>query len=202
MRTFAAKGRKKLRSVKRSLPSLPYTRGLSIRRRPLRLSTEMSIPGVCSPELPAETGRVRVCLDSLGRSHAGLVVLVAETAAAGTDGGTGVDRGLSQIATGDRDGYRPFATSAMAPGSAGGGIGAAKAEPLDHALRVGRQGVLVPPACTTTTRSRCLVRTRALPPGEPVLRCPVCGFTAGGGRNAVKVILAMAGLNHGHVDAV
>lgn len=97
---------------------------------------------------------------------------------------------------------RFLAKSTMARKSADGAVGATKAELVEYARRVGRKVVLVPPAYTTMTCSRCFVRTRRLPLDERVFPCLACGFSAGRDRNAAKVIVAMAGYNHADVDAV
>jgi len=88
--------------------------------------------------------------------------------------------------------FKPLflAKSTMARKSADNAVGAAKAELIQRATRAGRTVVLVPPAYTTMTCSRCSVRAKRLPLHERTFLCPDCGFAAGRDRNAARVILA------------
>jgi len=88
--------------------------------------------------------------------------------------------------------FKPLflAKSTMARKSADNAVGAAKTELIQRATRAGRTVVLVPPAYTTMTCSRCFVRAKRLPLHERTFLCPDCGFTASRDRNAARVILA------------
>lgn len=88
---------------------------------------------------------------------------------------------------------RFLAKSTMARKSADAAIGAAKAELIERGTRAGRTVVLVPPAYTTMTCSRCAARNKTrLGLGVRTFRCESCGFTAGRDLNAARVILATA----------
>jgi len=82
-----------------------------------------------------------------------------------------------------------LARSTMARKSADAAIGAAKAELVERGKRAGRTVVLVPPAYTTMTCSRCCQRQARLGLAERTFRCPGCGFSAGRDLNAARVIL-------------
>lgn len=88
---------------------------------------------------------------------------------------------------------RFLAKSTMARKSADAAIGAAKTELIERATRAGRTVVLVPPAYTSMTCSRCAARNKTrLGLGERTFRCESCEFTAGRDLNAARVILATA----------
>jgi len=95
-----------------------------------------------------------------------------------------------------------LARSTMARKSADAAIGAAKAELIERGKRAGRTVVLVPPAYTTMTCSRCCERQARLGLAEQTFRCADCGFTAGRDLNAARVILATAERIRAGVDDV
>lgn len=96
-----------------------------------------------------------------------------------------------------------LAKSTMARKAADAAIGAAKLELLERGVRAGRKVVLVQPAFTTMTCSRCFARAKQpLGLGERTFRCVDCGFTEGRDRNAARVILAVAERGHTRVDDV
>jgi putative transposase len=96
-----------------------------------------------------------------------------------------------------------LAKSTMARKAADAAIGAAKRELIYRGLRAGRQVVLVQPAYTTMTCSRCFARAkRRLDLGQRTFTCATCGFTAGRDVNAARVILAVAERGHTSVDDV
>lgn len=96
-----------------------------------------------------------------------------------------------------------LATSTMARKAADAAIGAAKRELLDRGARAGRRVVLVRPAYTTMTCSRCCARAKQpLELDERTFRCGACGYTDGRDRNAARVILAVAERGHTSVDDV
>ena len=95
-----------------------------------------------------------------------------------------------------------LAKSTMARKSADAAIGAAKAELIERGKRAGRTVVLVPPAYTTMTCSRCCERQARLGLAERTFRCADCGFTAGRDLNAARVILATAERIRAGVDDV
>jgi putative transposase len=101
--------------------------------------------------------------------------------------------------------FRPkfLAKSTMARKAADAAIGAAKRELIYRGLRAGRTVVLVQPAYTTMTCSRCFARAkRHLELGQRIFTCSTCGFTAGRDVNAARVILAVAERGHTSVDDV
>jgi len=95
-----------------------------------------------------------------------------------------------------------LARSTMARKSADAAIGAAKAELIERGTRAGRTVVLVPPAYTTMTCSRCCERQARLGLAERTFRCADCGFTAGRDLNAARTILATAERIRAGVDDV
>jgi len=95
-----------------------------------------------------------------------------------------------------------LARSTMARKSADAAIGAAKAELIERGKRAGRTVVLVPPAYTTMTCSRCCERQARLGLAEQTFRCADCGFTTGRDLNAARVILATAERIRAGVDDV
>ncbi len=81
----------------------------------------------------------------------------------------------------------------MARKAADNAVGQAKRELITYAQRAGRTVVIVPPAYTTMTCSRCAARVKQrLERSERVFVCESCGYTDGRDRNAAKVILAQA----------
>ena len=98
---------------------------------------------------------------------------------------------------------RFLAKSRMARKSADGTIGATKATLIDYAQRAGRKVVLVPPAYTTMTCSRCGARAKSrLLLSERLFICESCGVIEDRDRNAARVILDRAGLNPAGAEAV
>lgn len=85
-----------------------------------------------------------------------------------------------------------LAKSTMARKSADAAIGAAKRELIKRAARAGRRVVLVRPAYTSMTCSRCFARTKRLELHERIFRCDSCGLSDCRDRNAARVILAAA----------
>jgi putative transposase len=103
------------------------------------------------------------------------------------------------------EGFRPtfLAKTQMARKAADAAIGAAKRELIQQGMRAGREVVLVPPAYTTMTCSRCAARaTQRIDLAVRVFSCHACGHTENRDRNAARVILATAGLNRAGADAV
>ncbi|MGW0176875.1 RNA-guided endonuclease InsQ/TnpB family protein [Rhodococcus sp. NPDC003322] len=93
--------------------------------------------------------------------------------------------------------------SRMARKAADAAIGAARRELLERGVRAGRKVVLVRPAYTTMTCSRCFARAKQrLELGERTFRCFDCGHSDGRDRNAARVILAVAERGHTCVDDV
>lgn len=96
-----------------------------------------------------------------------------------------------------------LAKSSMARKAADAAIGAAKHELIECGVRAGRTVVIVAPAYTTMTCSRCFARAKQrLELGERTFSCWSCGFTAGRDANAARVILAVAERGHTSVDGV
>jgi putative transposase len=96
-----------------------------------------------------------------------------------------------------------LAKSTMARKATDAAIGAAKRELIERGLRAGRQVVLVQPAYTTMTCSRCFARAkRPLDLGQRTFTCSTCGLTADRDANAARVILAVAERGHTSVDGV
>jgi putative transposase len=96
-----------------------------------------------------------------------------------------------------------LARSTMARKAADAAIGAAKRELIERGVRAGRKVVLVRPAYTTMTCSRCFARAKQqLGLAERTFRCHSCGYAAGRDRNAAGVILAVAERGHTGVDDV
>jgi putative transposase len=101
--------------------------------------------------------------------------------------------------------FRPkfLAKSRMARTAQDAAIGAAKRELITRGVRAGREVVLVQPAYTTMTCSRCFARAkRRLGLGERTFFCWVCGFTADRDLNAARVILAVAERGHRSVEGL
>ena len=96
-----------------------------------------------------------------------------------------------------------LAKSRMARKSADGTIGATKTTLIDFARRAGRKVVLVPPAYTTMTCSRCGARAKCrLLLSDRIFICKSCGMVQDRDRNAARVILDRAGLNPAGAEAV
>lgn len=96
-----------------------------------------------------------------------------------------------------------LARSTMARKAADAAIGAAKRELIERGTRAGRTVVLVPPAYTTMTCSKCDTRAKyRLGLGVRTFRCESCGHTAGRDRNAAGTILAMAERGRAGADDV
>ncbi len=86
----------------------------------------------------------------------------------------------------------------MARKAADNAVGQAKRELISYGRRAGRTVVIVPPAYTTMTCSRCAARAKQrLERSERVFVCEFCGYTDGRDRNAARVILAQVGF---HLD--
>lgn len=83
--------------------------------------------------------------------------------------------------------------STMARKAADAAISATKRELIERAVRAGRQVVIVAPAYTTMTCSRCFGRTnQRLGLAERTFLCRECGYTDSRDRNAARTILAVA----------
>lgn len=101
--------------------------------------------------------------------------------------------------------FRPrfLARSTMARKAADAAISATKRELIERAVRAGRQVVIVKPAYTTMTCSRCFARTtQRLGLAERTFQCRECGYTDTRDRNAARTILAVAERGHTSVDDV
>ena len=92
--------------------------------------------------------------------------------------------------------------TAMARKAADAAIAAAKRELVERGLRAGRRVVLVQPADTSLTCSRCFAKNKRLELHERTFRCAHCDHTDGRDRNAARVILAVAERGHTSVDDV
>ena len=94
------RGRPVFKARKRTRLSLEYTsRGFTITDGRLVLAKGVSIPVVWSRELPSEPTSVRISQDSLGHWYASFVVRRAAQHADPTQGGIGIDWGVSTTAT-------------------------------------------------------------------------------------------------------
>ncbi len=277
------RGRPKFKARKKSLPSLEYTtNGFAVREGRLVLPKGVTVAVVWSRDLPCDPTSVRVFQDSLGHWYASFVVRRDAEAVPASEGGIGVDWGVTATATttnpvfdlphsGHRkrsadalakaqrrmarrhrangaqsngytrarheaavlhkkgarqvqydariwakgiveahqliavEDFKPtfLARSTMARKAADAAIGAAKRELIERGVRAGRRVVLVQPAYTTMTCSRCFARAkRHLELGQRTFTCSTCGFTAGRDVNAARVILAVAERGHTSVDDV
>ncbi|WP_238072267.1 RNA-guided endonuclease InsQ/TnpB family protein [Rhodococcus zopfii] len=99
--------------------------------------------------------------------------------------------------------FRPrfLAKSSMAREAADAAISATKRELIERGRRAGRKVVMVRPAYTSMTCSRCFARAKQpLELGERTFRCQACGHTACRDRNAARVVLAVAERGHTGVD--
>ena len=110
LRTYAAalkdsfrvkgRGRPVVKSRKKALPSMGYTRrGFSIRDQRLRLPGGVSVPVVWSRELPSEPTSVRVYRDALGDWYASFVVRRDVESLPEAAGAVGIDWGITTTAT-------------------------------------------------------------------------------------------------------
>ncbi|WP_442921918.1 RNA-guided endonuclease InsQ/TnpB family protein [Microbacterium sp. CH12i] len=99
--------------------------------------------------------------------------------------------------------FRPMflAKSQMARKAADAAVGTLKRTLIEYAQRAGRTVVIVEPAYTTMTCSRCFARTKRVPLHERIFRC-ACGLEIGRDRNAARTILAVAERGHTSVDGV
>ncbi len=101
--------------------------------------------------------------------------------------------------------FRPrfMARSTMARQAADAAIGSAKRELIERGSRADRKVVMVRPAYTTMTCSRCFARTKQrLELAERIFRCQGCGYIACRDRNAARVVPAVAERGHTGVDDV
>ena len=98
---------------------------------------------------------------------------------------------------------RFLSKSTMARKAADAAIATVKRELIEQGRRAGRKVVLVRPAYTTMTCSRCFARAKQ-PLGleERIFRCRACGHTACRDRNAARVVLVVAERGHTGVDDV
>ncbi|MBL1077002.1 transposase [Nocardia sp. 2] len=214
-----SRGWPKFKPRKSTRLSLEYTRrGFTIRNGRLMLAKGVSVPVVWSRRLPSEPTSVRVHQDSLGDWYASFVVRrsAEPVTSAGENTGIGIDQSRhdsrvwakrivdhhSLIAVED---FRPqfLAKSTLARKAADAAIGFAKRELVNRGIRAGRKVVLVQPAYTTMTCSRCFARAKQqLELAERTFRCSDCGYCGGRDRNAARVILAVAERGHTRVDDV
>lgn len=96
-----------------------------------------------------------------------------------------------------------LAKSNMARKAADAAIGAAKRELIERGKRAGREVVLVKPAYTTMTCSRCDARAKQrLELSQRTFRCEFCGYIADRDLNAARTILATAERNRASADDV
>jgi len=95
-----------------------------------------------------------------------------------------------------------LARSRMARKAADAAIGSVKRTLIEYGTRAGRTVVLVPPAYTTMTCSKCRERQARLDLAERTFRCANCGHTADRDRNAAWTILATAERNRAGADDV
>lgn len=95
-----------------------------------------------------------------------------------------------------------LAKSRMARKSADNAVGQVKRILVEKAQRAGRQVVIVPPAYTTMTCSKCgLIAKERLSLSERTFRCE-CGYVADRDVNAAQTILALAEMNQASDDGV
>jgi len=95
-----------------------------------------------------------------------------------------------------------LAKSRMARKAADGAIVSAKRTLIEYGTRAGRTVVLVPPAYTTMTCSKCGEIQARLGLAERTFRCTDCGYTADRDRNAAWTILVKAESNLAGIDGV
>ncbi|MCK8675060.1 transposase [Rhodococcus sp. HM1] len=99
--------------------------------------------------------------------------------------------------------FRPrfLAKSSMARKAADAAIARVKRVLIERGRRAGRRVVIVRPAYTTMTCSRCFARAKQrLGLDERIFRCETCGYSACRDRNAARVILTVAERGHTGVD--
>jgi putative transposase len=96
-----------------------------------------------------------------------------------------------------------LAKGRMARKAADAAIGACKRELIYRGKRAGREVVLVPPAYTTMTCSKCDTRAKCrLGLGVRIFECAACGYTADRDLNAARTILATAERNRASADDI
>ncbi|MGW0041772.1 RNA-guided endonuclease InsQ/TnpB family protein [Rhodococcus sp. NPDC003348] len=96
-----------------------------------------------------------------------------------------------------------LAKSTMARKAADAAVATVKRELIEQGRRAGRKVVLVRPAYTSMTCSKCFARAKQrLELDERTFRCCACGHTACRDRNAARVVLAVAERGHTGVDDV
>ncbi|MGH3766994.1 MAG: RNA-guided endonuclease InsQ/TnpB family protein [Pseudonocardiaceae bacterium] len=101
--------------------------------------------------------------------------------------------------------FRPrfLARSTMARKAADAAVGVTKRTLIEYGVRAGRMVVMVKPAYTTMTCSRCFARIKQpLGLAERIFLCRECGYTDSRDRNAARVILAVAERGHTTADDV
>ncbi|WP_254206815.1 RNA-guided endonuclease TnpB family protein [Nocardia alni] len=101
--------------------------------------------------------------------------------------------------------FRPgfLAKSTMARKAADAAISSTKRELVVRAERAGRTMVMVRPAHTTVTCSKCFAKTKQhLDLATRTFLCTACGHTEDRDRNAARVVLAVAERGHTCVDDV
>lgn len=101
--------------------------------------------------------------------------------------------------------FKPMflAQSRLARKSSDIAIGLTKQVLIERAERAGRKVVLVTPAYTSMTCSRCFARAKQrLELKQRVFLCSDCGYTDSRDRNAARTILAVAARNHTSVEDV
>ena len=101
--------------------------------------------------------------------------------------------------------FRPhfLSQTRMARKAADAAITAAKNTLVEYGLRAGRKVVMVKPAYTTMTCSKCHARAKQrLPLSMRTFVCQSCGYAADRDENAARNVLATAGFNRAGVEAV
>ena len=101
--------------------------------------------------------------------------------------------------------FRPkfLGQTRMARKAADAAITAAKNTLIEYGQRAGREVVMVKPAYTTMTCSRCHARAKQhLPLSMRTFVCQSCGYTADRDVNAARNILATAGFNRAGAEVV
>ena len=101
--------------------------------------------------------------------------------------------------------FRPrfLSQTRMARKAADAAITAAKNTLVEYGLRAGREVVMVKPAYTTMTCSKCHARAKQrLPLSMRTFVCQSCGYVADRDENAARNVLATAGFNRAGVEAV
>jgi transposase len=132
------------------------------------------------------------------------------------EGGIGIDWGVTTTATTTDPAYdlphvgarKTAATElkaaqrTMARQAADAAVGTIKRTLIEYGERAGRKVVLVQPAYTTMTCSRCFARAKRLMLHERTFACPACGLIADRDVNAARVMLAVAERGHTSVESV